>query len=86
MIWFVYMLRCRTGELYTGCTNDLARRVSEHNEGVASRFTRTRLPVNLVYRERCANRSGALKRELTIKRMTRRQKVALVELGKKPAS
>ncbi len=84
MSWFVYILRCRTGELYTGCTNDLVRRVAAHDGGVASKFTRSRLPVTLVYQERCVNRSSALKRELRIKRMTHKQKVRLVELGKEP--
>jgi putative endonuclease len=76
--WFVYLLRCRTGELYTGCTNDVPRRVRAHDRGVASRFTRSRLPVILVYTERCSDRSSALRREAEIKRMSRGEKIVLI--------
>lgn len=72
-------MRCRTGELYTGCTVDLKRRVEEHNRGSGSKFTRSRRPVVLVYHERCASRSAALKRENQIKRLSRGQKVRLAQ-------
>ncbi len=72
--WFVYLLRCRDGSLYTGATTDVARRLREHNAGTASRYTRARLPAKLVYRETCANRSAALKREYAIKRLRRHRK------------
>ncbi len=75
--WLVYILRCRDGSLYTGITNDLAKRLQAHHDGVASRYTRSRLPVKLVYLESAANRSAATKRELAIKRMKRAQKEAL---------
>ncbi len=78
MGWTVYVLRCRTGQLYTGCTTDLERRVREHNSGTGSRFTRSRRPVTLVYREELASRSEALRRELAIKAMKRREKLLLV--------
>jgi predicted GIY-YIG superfamily endonuclease len=78
MGWTVYMLRCRTGELYTGCTTDLERRVREHNSGTASRFTRSRLPVTLIYREDLGSKSEALRRELAVKAMKRREKLLLV--------
>ena len=78
MGWTVYVLRCRTGELYTGCTSDLERRVKEHNSGSGSRFTRARLPVIVVYKEAASSRSTALRRELDIKSMTRREKLRLV--------
>jgi putative endonuclease len=78
-LWEVYMVRCRTGELYTGCTVDLARRVKQHNSGSGSKFTRSRRPVVLVYRETCASRSLALKREIQIKGMSRAQKARLVQ-------
>jgi putative endonuclease len=78
MGWTVYMLRCRTGELYTGCTTDLERRVREHNSGIASRFTRSRLPVTLIYKEDLGSKSEALRRELAVKAMKRREKLLLV--------
>ncbi len=78
MCWVVYILRCRTGQLYTGCTTDLERRVREHNLGVGSRFTRSRLPVTVVYKEQLASRSGALRRESAIKAMRRSEKLLLV--------
>lgn len=78
MVWTVYVLRCRTGELYTGCTTDLARRIREHNSGTGSKFTRSRLPVTLVYREELESRSKALRRELAIKSMRRSEKLLLV--------
>jgi predicted GIY-YIG superfamily endonuclease len=78
MVWTVYVLRCRTGELYTGCTTDLARRIREHNSGTGSKFTRSRLPVALVYKEELESRSKALRRELAIKSMRRSEKLLLV--------
>jgi predicted GIY-YIG superfamily endonuclease len=78
MPWTVYVLRCKTGELYTGCTIDLERRLREHNSGTGSKFTRSRLPVAVVYREELGGRSEALRRERAIKAMTRTQKLRLV--------
>ncbi len=76
--WIVYVLRCRDGSLYTGITNDLARRLAAHRAGRASRYTRARRPVRLAYREGQPDRSAALRREAAIKRLTRTQKLALV--------
>ena len=76
--WTVYVLRCKTGELYTGCTTDLDRRVREHNSGSGSKFTRSRLPVAVVYTEELGNRSEALRRERAIKEMRRSEKLHLV--------
>ncbi len=78
MGWVVYVLRCRTGQLYTGCTTDLERRVREHNSGAGSKFTKSRLPVVVVYREELRNKSEALRRELAIKAMRRSEKLELV--------
>ncbi|MFH1593439.1 MAG: GIY-YIG nuclease family protein, partial [Candidatus Omnitrophota bacterium] len=66
-MWYVYIIRCKGDKLYTGITNDLERRLSEHNSGQGGRFTRSRLPVKLVYRETRPDRSKALKREAQIK-------------------
>lgn len=76
--WFVYLLRCADGSLYTGITTDLARRCQQHNAGTASRCTRSRRPVRLVYSEPHASRSLASKREAAIKKLSRQQKLALV--------
>ncbi len=78
MGWVVYVLRCRTGHLYTGCTTDIGRRLDQHNSGKASRFTRSRLPVTLVYKEEARGRSEALKRERAIKSMKLADKLRLV--------
>ena len=77
-IWFVYILRCVDGTLYTGITKDLARRCQQHNAGTASRYTRSRRPVKLVYQEPQRSQSLALKREVAIKKLTRRQKLAMI--------
>lgn len=80
--WLVYMLRCRDRSLYTGITNDLDRRLAAHAAGTASKYTRSRLPVKLVYLERQAGRSLALKREAAIKRLDRRRKEQLIATGR----
>ena len=80
--WFVYLLRCGDDSLYTGITNDLTRRVKQHNAGTASRYTRSRLPVKLVYQEQQASRSLALKREFAIKSLSRKTKNSLVQSAK----
>lgn len=79
MAWFVYMVRCADGSLYTGVATDLERRLTEHNAGRGAKYTRGRTPVLLVYRERCRDRSGAVRRELIIKRMTRADKLLLID-------
>ena len=76
--WFVYILRCADGSLYTGITNDLPRRLEQHNAGTASRYTRSRLPVVLVYQEAQASHSHALKRELAIKALSRQEKESMI--------
>ena len=81
--WFVYMVRCADGSLYTGIAKDVKRRCQQHNAGTASRYTRSRLPVKLVYRENHASQSSALKREAAIKAMIRREKLAMIRVRKK---
>lgn len=78
MTWFVYILRCRDGSLYTGMTNDLPRRLSIHRSGRGGAYTRSRLPVRLVYSERRRTRGAALRREAELKRLPRSAKLALV--------
>ena len=76
--YYVYMLRCRKGALYTGYTGNLKRRLREHEAGRASRFTRVRLPVRLVYAEKQKSVKAAMRRERHIKSMTREEKLALI--------
>lgn len=79
--WFVYILECADNTLYTGITVDVERRVAEHNSTgkQAAKYTRARQPVRLVYQENCGNRSQAAKREAMIKKMSRDEKLTLLE-------
>lgn len=77
-MFYVYMLRCADGTLYTGYTDDPARRERVHNSGKGAKYTRARLPVSLVYTEECADKSSAMRREYALKRLPRAQKEALV--------
>ena len=77
--WFVYILRCADGSLYTGITKDVSRRFEQHNAGTASRYTLSRLPVALEYQEAQTSQSAALKRELAIKALTREKKELLIK-------
>ncbi len=79
--YWVYLLRCSDGSLYAGCTADLRRRIALHNAGKGSKYTRSRVPVALVYSEAADSLSGALKREAEIKKMSRSSKLLLC-LGK----
>ncbi|MEK6683373.1 MAG: GIY-YIG nuclease family protein [Nitrospirota bacterium] len=76
--WILYILRCDDGSFYTGMTNDLARRLNQHQDGRASRYTRSRRPVKIVYSESCISRSHALKREWEIKALSRKEKEKLI--------
>ena len=80
--WIVYVLRCRDGSLYTGMTNDLDRRLAAHRTGKGGAYTRSRLPVRLVYTERRRGRGAALSREAAIKRLSRAAKLTLVTRGR----
>ena len=79
MSFYVYLLRCADGTLYTGYTDDPVRRTKIHNAGKGAKYTRARLPVELVYQEACADKSAALRREYEIKQLTRVQKLKLIE-------
>ena len=76
---YIYMLRCRDGSLYTGWTNDLEKRLKAHNSGSASKYTRTRLPAELVYFEEWESKEAAMSREWHIKRLTREEKLKLID-------
>jgi len=75
---FVYLLRCADDSLYCGWTNDVERRVAAHASGAASRYTRSRRPVELVFVAPVADRSAALREEARIKRLSRAEKLRLV--------
>lgn len=77
--WFLYLMRCADNSLYAGITNDLPRRLEQHNAGTASRYTRSRLPVVLVYHEPQESQSHALKRELAVKALSREDKHSLIK-------
>ena len=79
--WTVYILRCVDESLYTGVTNDLERRLAEHGSGVGARYTRSRLPLEMIYHEQVADRSTALKREAAIKKMSRQEKLRLIAIA-----
>jgi putative endonuclease len=81
MAWTVYLARCRDGTLYTGITTDPERRLAEHNAGAGAAYTRSRLPVALVYWEIVVDRSAALRREHAIKQLSRAAKEALAAGG-----
>ena len=80
MEYWVYMLRCADGSLYTGYTNDVDRRAAVHNSGRGAKYTRSRRPVRVVYRERCVDRSAAIRREAAVKRLTHIQKERLLSV------
>jgi Predicted endonuclease containing a URI domain len=77
----VYMLLCKDHTLYTGWTNDLEARICSHNAGTGAKYTRTRLPVRLVYYEKLDTKSEALKRESEIKKLSRKKKLELIEIN-----
>jgi putative endonuclease len=81
MHYYVYILKCSDGTLYTGWTNDLEARLTAHREGRGAKYTRGRRPLELVYTEELPNKSEAAKREYQIKRKPRKQKELLIERG-----
>ena len=76
---YTYLLRCADGTLYCGWTNDLEKRVAAHNAGTGAKYTKSRRPVELTYCEAFATKQEAMRREAQIKRLTRQQKLMLIE-------
>ena len=76
---YTYILRCSDGSLYTGWTNDLENRLRAHNSGRGARYTKSRLPAELVYYEKFGSREEAMSREWHIKRLSRAEKLRLIE-------
>ena len=79
MPWYVYILRCGDGTLYTGITDDIPRRLAAHRAGKGAKYTRGRGPLELVYAEQVPDKSAALRRETAIKRLRRAEKEGLIE-------
>ena len=78
---YTYILRCADGTYYTGWTTDPEKRLKAHNSGKGAKYTRSRLPVEIVHLESFETKEGAMSREQIIKHMTRRQKQALIDKG-----
>lgn len=77
--WYLYILKCGDGSLYTGITTDVERRIKQHTEGTGAKYTRGKGPLKLVYKKRFKNRSLASKREAAIKKLTREEKIKLIK-------
>lgn len=78
---YTYIVKCNDGTLYTGWTNNLEKRIKDHNDGKGAKYTKARLPVELVYYETFETKEEAMSRECAIKRLSRREKEELI--GKK---
>ena len=78
-MFYVYMVRCADGTFYTGYTTNVNRRVDMHNKGKGARYTRSRLPVELLYQETFPTKTEALRREYEVKQLTREQKERLIQ-------
>ncbi len=76
---YVYIVKCNDGTLYTGWTTDIDKRIKAHNDGVGAKYTKSRLPVSLMYFEEFSDKSDALKRECAIKKRKREEKIALFD-------
>lgn len=77
-MWYLYILRCGDGTLYTGITTDVERRLEAHRQGRGAKYTRGRRPLELEYQEECGTHSEALKREYAVKQLTREEKEDLI--------
>ncbi|MGO1469723.1 MAG: GIY-YIG nuclease family protein [Tissierella sp.] len=79
ILFYTYILKCSDNTLYTGFTNDIEKRLITHNKGIGAKYTRGRLPVKLVYKEKFNTKSEALKREHFIKKLSRKKKIELIK-------
>ena len=77
-MWYLYILRCGDGTLYTGITTDVSRRLEAHRQGRGAKYTRGRGPLELVYQESCGTHSQALRREYAVKQLSREEKECLI--------
>lgn len=76
--WYLYILRCGDGSLYTGITVDVEKRLATHRSGKGAKYTRGRSPLELVYQESCSDHSDALRRERAVKALSKEEKLALI--------
>ncbi len=76
---YTYILECKDGTYYTGWTNNLEKRLKDHNEGRGAKYTKARLPVSLIYHEEFQTKEEAMRREYAIKHMTRSEKESLIK-------
>ncbi|MBI2039619.1 GIY-YIG nuclease family protein [Candidatus Microgenomates bacterium] len=83
-MWFVYVLLCKDGSLYTGVSNNLEKRFSDHKNGKGGHYTRSHQPLKMIYSEKLPNQSEALKRERQIKGWSREQKIRILGLKLTP--
>ncbi|WP_259544522.1 GIY-YIG nuclease family protein [Shewanella baltica] len=83
-LWYLYLVRCANGHLYTGVTTDVARRFSEHQSGgiKSAKYLRGKGPLTLMYQELVGSHGDALRREIAVKKLSRSQKLALIDLGR----
>ena len=77
--WYLYILKCGDRTLYTGVTTDVEKRLQMHRKGTGAKYTRSRLPVRLVHREACGDRSDALRKEHAVKSLSRAEKEAYIK-------
>ena len=77
--WYLYILRCGDGTLYTGITTDVQARFAQHQAGKGAKYTRGRGPLEVVYTEECEDHSAALKRELAVKALSREEKERMIQ-------
>ncbi len=80
-MWFVYVIQCVDGSLYTGSTNNLEKRFLEHKQGIGGRYTRSHKPIKMIYSEKLSTQSEALKREHQIKGWSRGEKIKYIGLS-----
>ena len=81
--WYLYVLRCGDGTLYTGITTDVERRFAAHQSGKGAKYTRGRGPLELLHQEGCGDHAQALKREYAFKRLSREQKLLFLEQARR---
>ena len=84
-MYTLYMLRCADNTLYTGIAKDLPHRLAAHRAGTGAKYVRGRLPINIVYTEECKDKSSALKREIQVKKMSKKEKEQLIGVYKQPS-
>lgn len=83
-MWYVYIIKCKDGSLYTGATNNLGERFEKHKVGKGGKYTRSHTPEKIVFFEKCSNKIVALKKEREIKKLPRKKKLELIKAKNTP--